>query len=69
VIIANYRFGLLEAVALFVLFALQLFFTSAEARWAYAAVYLLLAAGMVVTSPDTRHAVGRLIRRATHAGR
>src|SRR5262249_34910980 len=62
VVIANYRFSLLEAFTLFVLFALQLFFTSPEARWGYAAAYLVLAAAML-TRADTRHAAARLLRR------
>jgi cation:H+ antiporter len=63
VVIANYRFGLGEAVMLFVLFALQLFFTSPEARWAYAGAYLVLSGLMVAGRPDTRRAVGRLLLR------
>jgi cation:H+ antiporter len=62
VVIANYRFSLVEALTLFGLFALQLFFTSPEARWAYAGVYLLLAGGMLVRG-DTRDAAFRLLRR------
>jgi cation:H+ antiporter len=63
VVIANYRFGVGEAITLFALFALQLVFTSPEARLAYAAVYLLLSAGLVTFRPDLRHAVGRLLAR------
>jgi cation:H+ antiporter len=62
VVIANYRFSVVEAFTLFALFVLQLFFTSPEARWAYAAVYLLLAGGMLVRG-DTRRAAARLLRR------
>jgi cation:H+ antiporter len=62
VVIANYRFNIVEALLLFVLFALQLFFTSPEARWAYAGAYLLLAGGMLIRT-DTRHAAARLLRR------
>jgi cation:H+ antiporter len=63
VVIANYRFGLGEAVMLFGLFALQLVFTSPEARWFYAIAYLLLAAGMVAFKRDVRHAVLDLVLR------
>ena len=42
VIIANFRFTVFEALALFVLFARP---TSATARWFYAVVYTLLAPG------------------------
>jgi cation:H+ antiporter len=61
VIISNYRFALGEAVVLFVLFALQLAFTSQQARWAYATAYLLLSVGMIVTQPDTRRACAQLL--------
>lgn len=61
VVIANYRFGLGEALTLFGLFALQLLFTSPHARWAYAGAYLLLAGTIMLVRPDTRRAVGRLL--------
>ena len=62
VVISNYRFAIEEAAMLFGLFALQLFFTSPEARWAYAAAYLLLSAVMVGMRPDTRRACVQLVR-------
>jgi cation:H+ antiporter len=61
VVIANYRFGVGEAIALFVLFALQLLVTSPEGRWAYAAAYLALSLLIVLVRPDTRRAVIRLV--------
>jgi cation:H+ antiporter len=61
VVIANYRFGVGEAIMLFLLFALQLVFTSPEARWFYAIAYLLLAAAMIALKRDTRQAVFALI--------
>jgi cation:H+ antiporter len=61
VVIANYRFGLGEALTLFVLFALQLFFTSTEARWFYAMAYLVLAALLVALKADTRRGVLDLV--------
>lgn len=64
VVIANYRFGVGEALTLFSLFALQLFFTSPQARWAYAAAYLVLSATIMVVRPDTRRAVGQLLVRS-----
>jgi cation:H+ antiporter len=60
VAIANFRFAVPEAVALFVLFAVQLVFTSPTARWLYAAAYLLIAAAIVVWSPDVRQSVRSL---------
>jgi cation:H+ antiporter len=61
VVIANYRIGVGEALMLFVLFALQLVFTSPESRWFYAIAYLLLAAGMIAFRRDTRRAVVDLV--------
>ena len=66
-IIANYRFGVGEAGLLFVLFVAQLFFTSPEARWAYAAGYIVLAVGMVVTSRQTRQDLLALLPRRSSA--
>ena len=61
VVIANYRFALGEAVLLFGLFALQLVFTSAAARWIYAGTYLGLAAATMLIWPDARRAMGELV--------
>src|SRR5438093_1327385 len=51
VVISNFRFSLVEAVVLFLLFVPQLFLTWPAARWAHAALYLGLAASMVCMSP------------------
>jgi cation:H+ antiporter len=61
VIISNYRFAIHEAAMLFVLFAMQLFFTSQAARWAYATAYLVLSAGMLVRHAETRRACRELV--------
>ena len=68
VIIANFRFTVFEAMALFVLFAAQLFFTSATARWFYALLYILLAIWMVAASADTRRAARDLLPRFSRPG-
>src|SRR5579885_3454230 len=60
-VIANFRFAVGEALALFVLFAAQLVFTSPAARWLYAGGYLGLAAGMLIASRDTRRGVLHLL--------
>ncbi|HLK12091.1 MAG TPA: sodium:calcium antiporter [Candidatus Binatia bacterium] len=60
-VIANFRFGVSEALTLLVLFAVQLAFTSPAARWLYAAGYLALAAGMLLSSRDTRRGVLHLL--------
>jgi cation:H+ antiporter len=63
VIIANFRFTVFEALALFVLFAAQLFFTSATARWFYALLYIALSLWMVIGSAETRRAARDLLPR------
>jgi cation:H+ antiporter len=63
VVIANFRFTVVEAALLFVLFVAQLFFTSQEARWIYAAGYLVLAAGIVIWNPSVRQSVRQLLPR------
>ncbi len=60
-VIANFRFAVGEALALLVLFAAQLVFTSPAARWLYAGGYLGLAAGMLIASRDTRRGVLHLL--------
>lgn len=44
-VIANLRFSITEALIMFVLFVSQMFFTSVNARIAYALMYVLLAVG------------------------
>jgi cation:H+ antiporter len=61
VVIGNYRVGIGEAAMLFGLFALQLVFTSAAARWIYAGTYLGLSAATMLVWPDTRRAMGELV--------
>ena len=67
-VIANFRFAVGEALALLVLFAAQLVFTSPAARWLYAGGSLGLAAGMLIASRDTRRGVLHLLP-GTGAGR
>jgi cation:H+ antiporter len=57
VVIANFRFSLGEALVLFGLFVPQFLFTSQSARLVLAAAYLVLSAGAVAASPDTRRGV------------
>ncbi len=61
VVIANFTFSRLEAAVLLALFVPQLFLTTPAARWAHAALYLLLAAGIVYFSPTARAGVRRLL--------
>jgi cation:H+ antiporter len=64
IIIANYSFGLVEALALFLLFIVQLFLPSPHARWIFAWTYIALASVMVFVSRDTRRGLGQLLGRA-----
>ncbi|MFN8543217.1 MAG: sodium:calcium antiporter [Candidatus Binatia bacterium] len=57
VIIANFRFAVGEALVLLGLFLVQLVCTSTAARWLFAGLYLVLAAGMLVVNADTRRRV------------
>jgi cation:H+ antiporter len=61
VVIANFTFSRLEAAVLLALFVPQLFLTTPAARWAYAGLYLLLAAGIVCFSPTARAGVRQLL--------
>jgi len=61
VVIANFTFSRLEAAVLLALFVPQLFLTTPAARWAHAALYLLLAAGIVCFSPTARAGVRQLL--------
>jgi len=63
-IIANYSFGILEALTLFVLFLVQLFLPSPHARWIFAWGYIALASGMVLLNRDTRRGLGQMLGRA-----
>jgi cation:H+ antiporter len=60
-IIANYSFGRLEAVALFMLFLVQLALPSPHARWIFAWSYIGLAAGMFALSGETRRGIVQLL--------
>ena len=60
-VIADLNFSLRDGAMLFVLFATQLFFTSPEARYAYALVYVALTIGMIVFGgPERRRALREL---------
>jgi len=51
IVISNLRFTRREALVLALLFAAQLFFPSTAVRWGFVALYLLLAAGLLVFGP------------------
>ncbi len=54
VVIMDLKFSWKEALALFVLFATQMFFPSTEVRYAYGAVYLILATIILVRNKVVR---------------
>jgi cation:H+ antiporter len=54
VVIANFSFSIVEALILLGLFLVQLVFSSPEVRFAYAFVYLALAASLAVSARSTR---------------
>jgi cation:H+ antiporter len=66
-IIANYSFGVVEALALFGLFVIQFAFPSTHARWIFAWTYIALAVGIFVVNRDARHALIDLLRRRAKA--
>lgn len=59
VIIADFKFSRTEALALASLFLGQLFFPDTTVRWAFTAVYLLLAGGMLAFGPVARRSAVR----------
>jgi len=61
-VISNFRFSILEALVLFILFSTQLFFPSSEIRYIYAVTYFILACGIIVFSPGRRGGLNSLIR-------
>jgi cation:H+ antiporter len=61
VVIANFSFGVREALVLFVLFTAQLFTTSGHARVGFAIAYILFTFALLALSKETRVAVGRLM--------
>jgi cation:H+ antiporter len=66
-IIANYSFGVLEALALFGLFAIQFAFPSTHARWIFAWTYSGLAVGMFLVNREARQALLDLLKRRAKA--
>ena len=62
VILSDFHFSLQEALLLASLFLAQMFFPQPEIRYAFAAVYLLLAVGMLLTSRQRRRTLWRALR-------
>jgi len=61
-VLANFTFGLREALVLFTLFSAQLVTTSGEARLWFAYGYVALAIGNVLRNADTRRSIIALLR-------
>lgn len=64
-ILANLKFGLGEAVVIFLLFASQLFFPDPQFRFYCSFLYEVLALGMIVLRKDIRQGVLGLFARGT----
>jgi len=64
VVLADFRFSLLEGAAFFILFATQMFLTGLEFRYYFSFLYLALAAGLVLFRPVVRQSLWALVRRA-----
>ena len=64
VVLADFRFSLLEGIVFFVLFATQMISTSPEFRYYYSFLYLVLAIGFVTTRPRVRRSMWALLRGA-----
>ncbi len=70
VVLADFRFSLLEGIVFFVLFATQMISTSPEFRYYYSFLYLVLAIGFVTMRPRVRRSMWALLRGAPEeAGR
>ena len=61
IVIADFSFGLWEAVLLFALFVPQFIFTHDQARLIEASVYIILSVVMVITRPQIRASLGNLL--------
>ena len=64
VVLADFRFSILEGMVFFVLFATQMISTSPEFRYYYSFLYLVLAIGFVTTRPRVRRSMWALLRGA-----
>jgi cation:H+ antiporter len=62
-VLANLNFSLLEAVAIFVLFATQLMIPDPRFRAYYAALYIVLTVGLLFFNAENRRAALKLYQR------
>jgi cation:H+ antiporter len=66
ILVADFRFGRREALALMLLFGIQLCFPSAAVRWAFTGIYLALSVYLLTRgSPQTRQVFFLLLRGKT----
>ncbi len=66
ILVADFRFGRREALALMLLFGIQLCFPSAAVRWAFTGIYLTLSVYLLTRgSPQTRRVFFLLLRGKT----
>ena len=64
VVLADFRFSLLEGAAFFALFGAQMLSTNLEFRYYFSFLYLALTAGLVLFRPEIRRSLWVLVRRA-----
>ena len=64
IILADFRFSVIDGLVLFVLFSTQLLSTDPVFRYWYSFLYLLLSVGLVVFRSDVRDSLWTLLRRA-----
>ena len=62
-VLANLSFSIVEALMLFILFAVQLLIPDPSFRYYFSFLYIILAVGLVAWKPDCREAVADLFRR------
>jgi cation:H+ antiporter len=61
VVLSDFHFSLKEAIILFVLFGAQFFFPQENVRYAFSAVYILLAIGLLIWSQPRRQTLWRAL--------
>lgn len=62
ILVADFRFGRREAIALAVLFSIQLYFPTAALRWTFTGIYIALSAYVLISAPSTRRAFFHMLR-------
>ncbi|MBI4249045.1 MAG: sodium:calcium antiporter [Elusimicrobia bacterium] len=69
VLLMNLNFSMGEALALFILFSLQIFFPQSAVRYAFAGIYLALSLVLVLTQTSRRNSIFHLIKHVMNPGK